>query len=158
MDVTVTARVAAPVEVAFDAIAPIDLASVFERWLLLPGVAAMRDQTGPWDAPGRTRTVLLDDGTEAAERLTAVDRPHSFAYRVGPFPRPLGVLASAADGDWTLAPAPRGDTNVRWTYRFFPLPGRRMLTRALIAPMWRGYARRALRRAVVVAETAARSR
>ena len=152
VDVTVGARAAASVEVAFDTIAPIDLASIFERWLLIPGVSGVRDQSGPWDAPGRTRTVRLSDGSEAPERLTAVNRPHDFAYSVGPFPRPLGLLASSAEGDWSFVPAPGGGSEVRWTYRFTARPGRRVLVRALIAPMWRGYAQRALDRAVAAAE------
>lgn len=155
VDVTVTASVAAPLEVAFDTIAPIDLASIFERWLLIPGVAGVRDQTGPWDAPGQSRTVLLSDGSETPERLTAVDRPRAFAYRVGPFPRPLGMLASSADGDWSFTPAPGGGSEIRWTYRFAAGRGRRTLVRALIAPMWRGYAQRGLDRAVAAAEAAA---
>ena len=155
VDVTVTARAAASVEVAFDTIATIELASIFDRWLLIPGVRGVRDQSGPWDSPGRTRTVQLSDGSEAPERLTAVDRPRAFAYSVGPFPRPLGLLAASAQGDWSFAPAPGGGSDIRWTYRFNAGPGRRTLVRALIAPMWRGYARRALDRAVAATEAAA---
>ena len=154
MEVTVTGRTAASTEVAFDTIAPIDLTSIFERWLLIPGVRGVRDQSGPWDAAGRTRTVQLTDGSEAPERLTSVDRPRAFAYRVGPFPRPLGLLASSADGDWSFTPAPGGGTDIRWTYRFTAGPGRRTLVRALIAPMWRGYAERGLDRAVAAADAA----
>ena len=155
VDVSVTARAAAPVEVAFDTIAPIDLASIFDRWLLIPGVRGVRDQSGPWDAPGRTRTIQLSDGSEAPEQLTAVDRPRSFAYRVGPFPRPLGLLAASAEGDWSFTPSPGGGSEIRWTYRFIAQPGRRAVVQALIAPMWRGYARRALDRAVAAADAAA---
>lgn len=155
IDVTVDARAPVSAEVAFDTIAPIDLAAIFERWLLIPGVSGVREQSGPWDAPGRTRTVDLSDGSEAPERLTAVDRPRTFAYRVGPFPKPLGLLASTADGDWRFTPAPDGGTDIRWTYRFVPRRGRRTPVRVLIAPMWRGYARRALHRAVAAATRAA---
>jgi hypothetical protein len=151
VEVTVTAHSRAGPEVAFDAIAPIDLASIFERWLLMPGVVGVRDQSGPWDEPGRSRTVQLSDGSEVPERLTSVDRPRSFAYRVGPFPRPLGLLASVADGEWRFTPT-SGGTDIRWTYRFEPRPGRRGLMRLLIAPLWRGYARRALERAVRAAD------
>ena len=134
---------------------PIDLATIFDRWLVLPGVRGVRSQSGPWDAAGRTRIVMLSDGSEAPERLTAVDRPHSFAYRVGPFPRPLGLLAGAADGAWSFRPAPGGGTDISWTYSFAALPGRGLLLRGVIAPLWRGYARRALERAVVAVEAAA---
>jgi hypothetical protein len=154
VDVTVTAHAAAPPETAFDVIVPIDLAAIFKRYLLLPPVAGVRDQSGPWDAPGRTRTVLLGDGTKAPEHLTAVDRPHGFGYHVGPFPRPLSLLAAGADGSWRFTPAADGGTDIVWTYRFTPQPGRRALLRAAIAPMWRGYARRGLARAVAAADAA----
>lgn len=155
VEVTVSGHSKAGQEVAFDVIAPIDLASIFEPWLLLPGVLGVRDQSGPWDAPGRERTVQLSDGSEVPERLTSVDRPRGFAYRVGPFPRPLGVLASAADGEWQFTPAPGGGTNIRWSYRFEANRGRRTLVRLLMAPLWRGYARRVLARAVQAADATA---
>lgn len=148
VDVTVTARTTAPPETTFDTIAPIDLASIFERWLVLPGVRGVRDQSGPWDAAGRTRVVQLSDGSEVPEALTAVDRPRAFAYRVGPFPPPLGLLAASADGSWTFTRAAPGGTDISWSYRFTPRRGRRQAVRLLIAPLWRVYARRALARAV----------
>lgn len=151
---TVSAHTSAPPEVAFDTIAPIDLARIFERWLLIPGVAGVRDQSGPWDAVGRTRTVMLSDGTGVEERLTRFDRPNSFGYRVGPFPPPLGRLASEADGEWRFAASAGGGTEIEWTYRFVPRPGGRMLTRLVIAPLWRGYARRAVERASSAADAA----
>ncbi len=85
---TVTARTSASPETAFDTIAPVDLAAVFYRFMLVPGVRGVRDQSGVWDTAGRTRVVLLSDGSEVPERLTMVDRPRAFSYRVGPFPRP----------------------------------------------------------------------
>jgi hypothetical protein len=155
VDVTITAHSGATPGTAFDTIAPIDLPSIFRPWLWLPGVQGVRNQSGSWDAPGRTRIVQLSNGTEAPERLTAVNRPHGFAYRVGPFPRPFGTLASAADGEWRFAPAPGDGTDIRWSYRFEARSGRRSLVRILIAPLWRGYMRRALARAVAAADTAA---
>jgi len=151
--VTVSARAVVPPEVAFDVILPIDLASIFGRWLVVPGVRGVRDQSGPWDAAGRTRTVQLTDGSEVEERLTRVARPHGFAYTVGPFPRPLGLLVSTADGEWTFD-AVAGGTDVGWTYRFASRRGREAAVRALLAPLWRGYAQRALERAVAAAGSA----
>ncbi|MDQ1540544.1 MAG: hypothetical protein QOH29_1270 [Actinomycetota bacterium] len=156
VDVTVTTWIDAPPAVSFDVIVPIDLETIFKRWLLLPGVRGVRDQSGPWDAAGRTRIVELGDGTEVPEQLTRVEPRRSFAYRVGPFPRPLGLLATAAEGEWLFSPE-RAGTSVRWTYRFFPRPGFRLVIRTCVAPMWRGYARRALTRAAAAAERANRS-
>jgi hypothetical protein len=109
--VTVRGRTSAQLEAAFDTIAPIDLATIFERFLLVPGVRGVRDQSGSWDTAGRTRIVLLTDGSEVPERLTMVNRPRAFAYRLGPFPRPLGLLVAYADGEWAFSEDGRGGTS-----------------------------------------------
>jgi hypothetical protein len=154
VDVTVTASTVADPETVFDVIAPIDLASIFERFFVIPGVRGVRDQSGPWDTAGRTRVVLLEDGSEVTEQLTVVDRPAGFGYRLGPFARPLGLLVAHAEGDWEFA-AREGGTSIRWTYRFSARPGRRVVVAALLAPLWRGYARRALDRCVAAADAGA---
>jgi len=151
VDVTVRGRTSAPPEAAFDAIAPIDLATIFDRFLLVPGVRGVRGQSGSWDTAGRTRIVLLTDGSEVPERLTMVNRPRAFAYRLGPFPRPLGLLVAYADGEWAFSGDGRGGTSIRWTYRFSAQPARRAIVSALLAPLWRGYALRALARCVAAA-------
>ena len=103
-----------------------------------------------------TRVVELADGTEARERLTLHERPHRFAYHVGPFTGPLRHLVDGADGAWWFAPADGGDggpaTAVTWTYAFRPRGLARPLVRVAVAPLWRAYARRALERAVAAAE------
>lgn len=155
IEITVTGHSTAEPQDAFDVIVPLDLASIFEPWLFLPGVQGVRDQSGPWDEAGQSRIVQLSDGSEVPERLTAVDRPRGFAYRVGPFPRPLGVLASAADGAWKFSPGPNGGTDIAWSYRFDANPGRRTLMRLMLSPLWRRYAGRVLSRAIRAADAAA---
>ena len=154
--VTVRARAAVAPEVAFDAIAPIDLPRIFTGLGPLPAVTGTREQTGAWDHAGATRVVELADGTEARERLTLHERPHRFAYRVGPFTGPLRRVVDGADGAWWFAPAGGGDagaaTAVTWTYTFRPRGLARPLVRVAVAPLWRAYARRALARAVAAAE------
>lgn len=143
-----------PRATAFDTIAPIDLSAIFDRWLFIPGVDGVSDQSGAWDAAGQTRTVNLDDGTSVQEELTSIERPSSFGYRVGPFPGPLGLLASSAEGEWQFSEGTDGKTQIEWTYRFHPAKGRSVPVRLLIAPAWRGYAQRALARSIKVAELA----
>jgi hypothetical protein len=152
IDVTVTANASASQEDTFDIIVPIDLSTMFKRWLFIPGVEGVRDQSGPWDTAGQTRTVLLSDGTSAQEVLTAVERPTGFEYEVGPFPRPLGLLAEGATGSWDFTSASDGTTRIRWTYSFQPAPGRAWLVRFIIAPAWRRYAQRGLDLAVAQVE------
>jgi hypothetical protein len=148
VDVTVRATVTASRDVTFDIIAPIDLSSIFDRWLFIPGVKGVKDQSGPWNEPGRTRTVVLSDGSSVDEVLTQVDRPAGFAYRVGPFPKPLGLLAKSATGHWTFTEDETDQTGIVWSYRFQPSRGRGWMVRLLIAPMWRRYARHSLDKAV----------
>ena len=135
-------------ERAFDVIVPIELSSIFNRWFFIPGVDGVRDQTGPWDVEGQTRTVLLSDGSSVREALTKVERPTGFSYRVGPFPRPLGLLANGATGSWSFTPASDGSTGIHWTYSFEPAPGRAWLVRLVVAPAWKRYAQQGLERAL----------
>jgi hypothetical protein len=150
--VSVEAEVAATAEHAFATIAPIDLGRIFVRLGPLPGVRRTREQSGPWDAVGRTRVVELSDGSEARERLTAYDAPRHFGYRVEGFTGPLGRLVGHADGAWLFTTRPSGRVHVRWTYRFAPRPWCGPVVRLVVAPLWRPYARAALRRAVAIAE------
>ena len=150
--VTVSGEARSNSEHAFDVIAPIDLGSIFDRWMLIPGVEGVADQTGEWDAPGQTRTVILSDGSKVSEELLALDRPRSFEYRVGPLPSPIGRLARFAFGKWTFEQAGPQSTAITWTYSFEPARGRGALVRFLIAPVWRQYARRALNKSISAVE------
>lgn len=76
---------------AFDIVVPIDLSRIFTRWGPFPGVRGVRDQGGPWDAVGRTRTPLLTDGSTADERITELTAPSSFAYEITEFTNNHGV-------------------------------------------------------------------
>jgi hypothetical protein len=124
---------------AFAVIAPIDLSLIFTGWGLLPGVRGVRDQTGAWDAPGRSRYVDLVDGSSATERLTEYTRPHSFAYELTEFTGVLGRLVTRVRGEWTFTPD-GARSLIRWTYSFFPRPGRALLVRWGVVPLWRHYA------------------
>ena len=132
-------------------IAPIDLTRIFTGFGPLPAVVGTRGQTGAWDRVGASRTVLLGDGSEAREELTAYDAPAHFAYRLSGFTGPLRLLVEGVDGAWWFAPAGGGGTGVRWTYAFRPRPGRRLLVRVVVAPLWRAYAQRVLARATAAA-------
>ncbi len=98
--------------------------------------------------------VELKDGSEAREQLTAYDAPRHFAYRVGPFTGPQRLLVEHADGAWWFAPVEADVTRVVWTYTFRPRSAAAWpLVRALVAPVWRAYARRALALAVSAIES-----
>lgn len=143
------------IERAFAVIVPIDLASIFDRFGPIPGVAGTRDQSGLWDHPGASRTVLLTDGSEAREQLTAFDAPNHFAYRVGPFTGPLRHLVRQANGAWWFTATGPTTTHIHWTYTFQGSPWATPLIRLLLAPLWSRYAQRALANAIAQAEAEA---
>lgn len=130
---------------AFRHIAPIDLTSIFTGFGPLPSVAETRNQTGPWDGAGRSRTVVFSDGSSATETLTGYEDAHRFSYRITGFTGVLRYLASEARGEWKFDTTPTGHTSVVWRYEFVsrskwlkPLVG--LFTKRL----WRGYMERAL--------------
>lgn len=142
-------------EQAFLHIVPIDLASIFTGYGPLPSVTKTLDQTGPWDAAGRTRTVVFSDGSSARESLTEYEYPNRFAYRITEFTGALRFLTREARGEWWFETLPgQSATTVRWRYEFFsrsrmlaPLVG--LFTRCL----WRGYMAKALRLSKAHVET-----
>jgi hypothetical protein len=152
--VTVETDVRAPLEATFLAIVPIDLARIFRGLGPLPAVTGTREQTGGWDHVGASRIVELSDGSHAHEQLMAYEPPRHFAYRVDGFTGPLRRLVSHADGAWWFSDAGGGVTHVRWRYVFAPCAARASVVRAVIAPLWGVYERRALRLAASEAERA----
>jgi hypothetical protein len=108
------------VEPLFDTVVAEDvLPKVLRRWGPIPAVLGTRDLSGPWTTPGSERTVVLDDGSTARERLTLWERPARFEYRVDQFTSPLGRLVDHATGAWEFDE--RGTaSSFRWTYSFHP--------------------------------------
>ncbi|MCS5715144.1 SRPBCC family protein [Herbiconiux sp. CPCC 205716] len=143
---------AVPAAVAFARVVPRDDSTLFHRFLVLPGVTGVTDATGPWDTPGRTRTVHLSDGSRFREHLdvyeppTHPDAPGRFDYTVTDYTKTLAHLVSDAEAHWRFEPAgPSGEgSRIRWTYGFRPLPGRRFVVAHLIGPIWRAYMRRSM--------------
>ncbi|MEU8791507.1 SRPBCC family protein [Streptomyces sp. NPDC048643] len=155
--VTVQTRTALSPREAFDIIVPIDLSLVFTGWGPFPGVRGAKNQTGDWDAAGQSRNPDLTDGSTAVERLTQYTAPHSFAYEITGFTNAMRRLVSGVRGEWTFSPDGDG-TLIRWTYEFKPLPGRGLLLRRAVAPLWRRYMIDGVNKAALVAEEIAHRR
>ncbi|HEX8006887.1 MAG TPA: SRPBCC family protein, partial [Trebonia sp.] len=136
--VTVQTRSTLGPEDAFRLNVPIDLSLVFTGWGPFPGVRVVRNQTGAWDAVGQSRNPDLTDGSTAFERITEYTAPSSFAYEVTGFTNALRLLIEGVRGEWTFTPDGDG-TVIRWTYEFKPLPGRVVLLRQIVAPLWKQY-------------------
>jgi hypothetical protein len=144
---TVITMVEASREKTFLHIVPIDLTSIFTGYGPLPSVTQTLNQTGPWDAAGRTRNVVFSDGSSARETLTSYDYPKRFAYRITEFTGVLRLLASEARGEWWFENVPgRSATSVRWRYEFI---SRSAILKPLVSlftrSLWRGYMAKALR-------------
>lgn len=144
---TVTTTIEASREKTFLHIVPIDLTSIFTGYGPLPSVSQTLNQTGPWDAAGRTRNVVFSDGSSARETLTSYDYPNRFAYRITEFTGVLRFLASEARGEWWFEDVPgRSATSVRWRYEFV---SRSAILKPLVSlftrSLWRGYMGKALR-------------
>lgn len=141
--VTVEQSRAIPVSVedAFAQTMPISLPKTMSQWYgVIPPIREVRDQTGAWDAPGQTRTILMVGGGRVREQLTAVDPPHSFAYTLSQLTGPLSALVSSIDGKWSFTPAGTG-TRVSWQWTLHPKSATAASLLPVFAKMWKGYAR-----------------
>ncbi|MBO9533110.1 MAG: SRPBCC family protein [Solirubrobacteraceae bacterium] len=145
--VTVWRRVDAPPVVAFDAVVPIDLPTIFRGYGPLPAVVSATDAPGGerWGVEGQSRTVMLAGGGRMEETVLEVQQPGLFRYRVVPVRGPLRLLVRQIEGQFVFARHERGGTAIRWTYVFRPRRGATPLARVL-APLWRRYAEQAIDR------------
>lgn len=150
---TVTREAATPVERLFDVVTAEDvLPKVLHRFGPVPGVAATRDLTGPWDRPGSSRTVVLQDGSTVRETLLEHEPPHRFAYRVEDFTSQIARVAAHATGTWEFEPT-RSGSRFTWTYAFTPRGAATAPLLALVVrTAWAGYMARCADRCVALAE------
>ena len=135
---TVTAVAPADPAQTFAIMTPVDPARFYPRFRVIPATTAVRDQTGAWDAPGQTRTLLLADGSSVVENLREVDAPHRFVYELTDFTGVFGRLVDHARAEWLFDAAGSG-TRVRWTYVFFAKPGRAAIVAAIVKLAWGAY-------------------
>jgi len=134
----------------------------YPRFGPLPAVVGVVGQPETWDIVGSTRTLRLSDGSTVIETITHSEAGAFFAYDLSQFTGILGRLVSGGRAEWTFTPAgsggsdasggpggssPRSEsatTNIRWQYRFFPLPGRAPIVRTIVGLFWAPYMRRVL--------------
>ncbi|MGN6743191.1 MAG: SRPBCC family protein [Amnibacterium sp.] len=151
---TAEGRTVLPPTTAMALIAPVDLPSVFHRWGPFPAVVAVEEQTGPWDAPGRTRRTRFSDGGSAVETLLEYEAGRRFAYALQDFVTPLGRLVTRVRGEWVFPPDGAGCL-VRWTWDFHPRGWSRPLLAVAVVPLFRRYMRRVVAASIALAERSA---
>ncbi|HZQ31445.1 MAG TPA: SRPBCC family protein [Mycobacterium sp.] len=135
-----------PVDVqqAFDGTLPMPLPTLFRRWYgPIPPISQVLNQTGDWDAVGKSRTVLLKGGGSMREELTQMDPPKAFGYILSDIRGPMSPLVNRVDGTWLFAPAGDG-TTVTWRWTIHPRSRFAAPALPVFGRLWRGYARRAL--------------
>jgi hypothetical protein len=127
----------------FAIITPSDPSRFYPKFGPLPAVVAVRDQTGAWDAPGQSRILELSDGSTVVERLTVVDAPHRFSYRLSDFTGMFGSLVAFAEAEWDFDANVEG-TRIRWNYSFHAQPKRGWVVRLIVRLFWAPYMKRVL--------------
>lgn len=118
---TVVMTVDAPIDVAFDYIAPINLMHIFRG--TPPLISAIVDTSikAGWNKPGLVRTIQFKDGFSSRETLLTVDAPTSFSYKNDSFTSPvLKRLVQRIEGEWHFSALGSGQTRIAWTYRVIP--------------------------------------
>jgi hypothetical protein len=143
--VSASRTVPVPLERAFDAVLTEPLPRIFSRrYGPIPPIREVRDQTGgEWGTVGQSRRILLSDGGAMTERLTTVDRPSAFGYRISDLSGPFKALISSLDGEWAFEPAGTG-TRITWTWTLQAASSLGSYALPVFARLWRGYARQAL--------------
>src|SRR3954468_4790533 len=108
-------------ERAFDVVLAEPLPRIFSRRYGPFGpVSEVRDQTGDgWGTVGQSRRIVLSDGGEVTERITAVDRPAPFGYQLSEIKGPLKAFVSPVAGEWRFEPAGTG-TRITWSWVLEP--------------------------------------
>lgn len=134
-----------PIEQAFAFTLPVPLEAVFcRRFGPLPPVTKTT-QDGEWATVGQMRTVHTSDGATMRERLVTVEAPNAFAYELTDVTGPIKPIAKSIDGSWTFETVGTG-TRITWAWTIHPVSRASRLAFPVLAPLWRGYARRALDR------------
>ena len=140
-----------PLQWTWDVLTPIDPTRFYPKYGPLPATVAVREQTGPWNVVGQTRTLLLSDGGSVVETITDI-RVHSFfAYELSDFQKAFKRLVDHARAEWTFAEVD-GGTLVHWTYEFFPRKRWGWLVALIVRFWWDPYMRSVLPEIVHEAE------
>ncbi|TFL16998.1 SRPBCC family protein [Jannaschia formosa] len=148
---SVSASADVPLSLAWEGFVPIELPVVFpDRKGPIPPVVAVEGQTGRWDEVGRSRTVVIGDGSRVQETVTLSEPSGGapptagrarFAYTVSGFSGPLGRLAKEARGLWVFTERD-GRTIMEWTYAFVATgPLARPVLALVVVTFWRAYMR-----------------
>lgn len=137
-------------DVAFAGVLDAPLEELFtERAGVIPPIKECTGQDGGWDAVGKTRTVVLADGSSNLETLVEYSRPGNYRYQLSDFTGPMKALVARVEGQFSFVPEGEG-TRVTWSWKIHPtnpvarglLPVVGFFWRRYAAGMWPRYAAR----------------
>ncbi|MCZ4500567.1 MAG: hypothetical protein JWQ74_3122 [Marmoricola sp.] len=132
--------VPASLDVAFAGVLDAPLENLFpERAGAIPAIKECTGQVGAWDTVGKTRTVVLADGTSNVETLVEYSRPGNYRYRLSDFTGPMKRLVAGVDGQFTFVPEGEG-TRVTWSWSITPTNAGTRVVLPVIGIFWRKYA------------------
>jgi len=110
----------APIEKAFNYIAPINLMHIFRGSALIPAIVDTSIKEG-WNKAGLSRTIYFKDGSKSQETLLTIESPTSFSYKNEHFTSPvLKSLLARLEGEWLFTDLDGERTKIEWTYRAIP--------------------------------------
>lgn len=127
----------------FAIMTPSDPTRFYPKFGPIPAIVKVEDQTGAWDAEGQSRKLTLSDGGTLVERLTLVDAPRRFTYRLSDFTGFFANLVAFAEAEWDFDASIEG-TRVRWTYTYHAQPKRGWIVRLIVVLFWSRYMKRVL--------------
>jgi hypothetical protein len=117
---TITAIVQAPIEQAFNYIAPIYLPHIFPGTGPIAGIAGTSVDAG-WNKAGLSRTIYFKDGSTTQETMLKWNAPTSFGYKNENFTSPaLKHTTIRVEGEWFFTSLDKNTTKIEWTYRAIP--------------------------------------
>jgi hypothetical protein len=140
---TVEGVTLAPLDRAWAIGTPMTPVGFYPKFGPLPAVLDVHNQTGPWDAVGQTRQLMLSDGGSVIEHLVHVDKPESFIYELSDFQKLFGKLVAGARAEWEYSSEGTG-TRIRWKYTFMPYPQGRIPVALIVKLFWAPYMKRVL--------------
>lgn len=107
---------------------------------IIPPIKECTGQDGGWDTVGKTRTVVLSDGTSNVETLVEYDKAGgSYRYRLSDFVGPMKALVAGVDGRFTFVPEGSG-TRVTWSWAIRPTNAVARLALPVVGVFWKQYA------------------
>ncbi|MET3962263.1 hypothetical protein ABIE44_002197 [Marmoricola sp. OAE513] len=132
--------VPASLDAAFTGVLDAPLETLFtERAGVIPPIKECTGQDGGWDAVGKTRTVVLQDGSSNLETLVEYSRPGSYRYQLSDFTGPMKALVAKVEGQFTFVP--EGDaTRVTWSWKIHPTNPLARQVLPVVGFFWRRYA------------------